>query len=95
MLSGTIEETAHQAEEILRSIAEETYCVPQEWDNRIDCLIKLPDGRVFGEMVSLRDANEKRIREAGERLKRKARGEDVILVNELRSPIRIMPSPTS
>lgn len=92
MLTGTIDEIAEQAGQILRTIASATYCVPQEWDNRIDCLIKLPGGGTAGEMVLLTEATEKRIREAGERLKRKAQGEDVVLVDELWSPIRIASS---
>ena len=89
MLSGTIEEVAEQAGRILSAIAPGAYCVPQEWDRRIDCLIKLPNGRVIGEMVPLDKANEERIREAGERLKQKWLGLNVELHDELKPPIQI------
>jgi hypothetical protein len=92
LLKGTIEEIAEQAERILTAIVEDAYCAPQEWDNRIDCLIRLKDGRVIGEMIGLDDAEEKRIQEAGERLKQRSLGLDIALVNELRPPIQIGPS---
>jgi hypothetical protein len=68
LLTGAIEEIADHAERILKSVAETAYTNPQEWDNRIDCLIKLPDGSVVGEMISLHEATEERIRDAGIRL---------------------------
>jgi hypothetical protein len=63
--TGTIEEIAERAEHILGAVAPGARCVAQEWDNRIDCLIRLPDGRVVGEMVFLDKLDAKRIREAG------------------------------
>src|SRR5262249_48460248 len=53
MLTGTIEEVAEQAERVLSAVAPGAYCVPQEWDSRIDCLIALPNGSVVGEMIRL------------------------------------------
>ena len=89
MLTGTIEEVAEQAERVLSAVAPGAYCVPQEWDSRIDCLIALPNGSVVGEMIRLNEADEKRIREAGERLRQRWLGVDVPLRNELRRPIKI------
>jgi len=90
MLAGTIEEIAERAERILSAVAAGAYCVPQEWDRRIDCVIKLPNGSVVGEMISLDNADEKRIREAGERLRQRWLGVDVELQDELKPPIRIV-----
>jgi hypothetical protein len=67
-------------------------CIAQEWDNRIDCLLRQPNGSIItGEMVSLRDATTARIKEAGERLRKRQAGIDVVLKNELPRPIQIIP----
>ena len=50
---------------ILAEIAPGAWCQAQEWDSRIDCGIRLPDGRVVAEMVPLSEATATRIREAG------------------------------
>jgi hypothetical protein len=92
-LTGTIEEVAEQAERILASIALDTWCVTQEWDDRIDCGIKMPDGSIAAEMILLRDATEERIREAGERLLKRQQGIAVVLRNELPPPILISRGP--
>lgn len=89
VLSGDTEAVAEQAERILKSVAPTAYCVAQEWDSRIDCLIKLPDGSVIGEMVPLHEATEERIRRAGARLQMRLHGVPVPLQNELLPPIRI------
>ena len=91
MFDGNLEDAAAQAEAILSAIAPGAVCVAQEWDNRVDCVIRLPDGTVVGEMVSAGDLSEARIRATGERLRQRAAGQDVPLVNELRQPIRILP----
>jgi hypothetical protein len=94
LLTGTIEEVAEQAQRILASMAPGTWCQAQEWDGRIDCGIKLPDGSVVAEMILLRDATEARIKEAGERLLKRQKGIAVALHNELPPPILISRSPT-
>ena len=94
VLSGDIEAVAEQAESILKAVAPAAYCAAQEWDSRIDCLIKLPDGSGIGEMVSLNKATEERIRRAGARLQMRLHGMPVPLENELLPPIKIFePSP--
>ena len=90
MFDGNLEDAAAEAEKILGTIAPGAICVAQEWDNRIDCVIRLPDGNVVGEMVSVSDLGETRIRATGERLRQRAAGQDVPLVNELRQPLRII-----
>jgi len=94
LLTGTIEEVAEQAERILASVAPGAWCQAQEWDGRIDCGIKLPDGGVVAEMVLLRDATDQRIKEAGERLLKRQKGIAVVLQNELTPPILLSPGPT-
>ena len=91
MFHGTIAERASQAECLLVQVAPGAACVPQEWDNRVDCVLKLADGTVVGEMVPLSDLTDSRIRETGERLRQRAEGDDVPLLNELHSPTRIVP----
>jgi hypothetical protein len=91
-LGSTVEEAAQCAEAILTSIVPDAHCVAQEWDNRIDCFIVL-DGVVIGEMIAHRDITERRIRETADRLRKRQAGEAVPLVNELRRPVGIAPSP--
>jgi hypothetical protein len=52
--------------------------------------MRLPTGGVVGEMIPLHEATEVRIREAGERLRKRQIGIDVALQNELWPPIRII-----
>jgi hypothetical protein len=89
MFEGTIEEQAGQAQRILASIAPGAFCTAQEWDGRIDCAVKLPDGSIVTEMVLLAELSEARIIATGGRLQKKLRGLPVQLVNELRPPLRI------
>lgn len=91
MLPGTIEEKASRAEEILSKLSYDIVCVPQEWDDRVDCLLKLPDGTVIGEMIPLAVLTEERVLATGERLRRRAEGVSHLLVDEIRAPIRINP----
>jgi hypothetical protein len=74
LLTGTIEEIAEQAKRILAAVAPDAWCQAQEWDNRIDCGIWLPDGTVVAEMIPLREATEPRIRGAGESLLKRRMG---------------------
>jgi hypothetical protein len=90
MFEGTLEEAAAQAEKLLGTIAPGAMCVAQEWNARVDCILRLPDGTVVGEMVAAGELTERRVREAGERLRQRAEGKDVPLVNELRPPVRIV-----
>lgn len=80
-----------KAERLVSSIAPGAFCTAQEWDHRIDCVLKLDDGSVVGEMVSLSDVTEQRLREAGDRLRRRAEGENIALENELRPPALLRP----
>lgn len=80
-----------KAERLVSSIAPGALCTAQEWDSRIDCAIKLADGRVVGEMVGLKDLTERRLREAADRLRQRAEGENVPLVSELLPPLAIRP----
>lgn len=89
MFEGTIEQQAEQAERILASIAPGAFCTAQEWDDRIDCAIKLADGSIAAEMVPLAELSEARIIATGERLQKKMQGIEVQLVNEVPPPIRI------
>ncbi|MGA8498971.1 MAG: hypothetical protein WB764_26045 [Xanthobacteraceae bacterium] len=93
LLSGTIEEVAEQAQRLLASEAPDAWCQAQEWDSRIDCEIKLPDGSVVGEMVLLSEATEARIRAAGERLMKRKMGIPVALQDELKPPILLVRTP--
>ena len=95
LLTGTVGEVAEQAEVILKSIAPTAYTNAQEWDNRVDCLIRLPGGAVIGEMILVTEATEARIRCAGIRLQQRLLGVDVPLKNELWAPVRINPSPSA
>ena len=95
LLTGTIEEIEKQAEALLVTVAPGAWCQAQEWDGRIDCCIKLPNGNVVGEMILFGEATEARIGEAGERLQKRKSGIEIALVNELRPPIRIAPSGSS
>jgi len=72
MFEGTIEEVAAAAEALLASIAPGAFCVPQSWDARIDCFLRLPDGSIIGEMVSADELTEGRLRATGERLQKRA-----------------------
>jgi hypothetical protein len=87
LLTGSIDEIAEKAWRILKTIAPDAWCQEREWDNRLDCRIKQPDGKVVAEMILLRDATETRIKECGERLLLRQRGLSVALQDELLAPI--------
>jgi hypothetical protein len=87
LLTGTIEEISGQAQEIVDTIAQGIFCQAQEWDGRIDCMSKMPDGSVIGEMILLSQATEARFRETAERLVKRRQGMDIPLQDELRPPI--------
>jgi hypothetical protein len=78
--------------EILVSIVEGAFCTVQEWDNRIDCCLKLDDGTIVGEMVSLSGLNAQVIQAVGARLKLRRSDVSFKLQNELSPPVRISPS---
>jgi len=86
----SISELAELAEQILQSFVPTAFVQAQEWDNRIDCAVKLADGRVIGEMVGLEDVTEARIREAGSRLQQRLSGNEVPLKNEVLPPVMIV-----
>jgi hypothetical protein len=89
MAEESAEDIAQRAAHWLNEIAPGAMCIAQEWDGRIDCVIRLPDGTIVGEMVPLRDVTESRIRATGERLSQRLAGRDAALINEIRSPVRI------
>jgi hypothetical protein len=89
LLTGSIDEIGEQAQKIVDTIAPDIWCQAQEWDSRIDCMAKLPDSSVIGEMIRLTEATETRFKEAAERLLKRQQGIDVPLQNELRPPILI------
>lgn len=93
MFTGDIEEVAAQAQELLARVVPGAVCVAQEWDGRIDCLLGLPDGTVAGEMLALADLTEDRLREVGERLRRRAAGIGSGRGDTLRPPTRIVARP--
>ena len=93
MAKSWIEEKAEWGEALLSSLFPGTFCVAQEWDDRIDCFIRLPDGRSVGEMVRLADFTEDRLRETAERLRLRGEGVNVSLMDEVLAPIRIVPIP--
>ena len=90
MTQESIEEVAARAEGLLKAITPGAICVAQAWDGRIDCIIRLPDGTVVGEMVPLAEVTDSRIRATGERLSQRVSGRNVRLINELRPPVRII-----
>ena len=82
-------ELEEKAAHFVSSIAPGAFCTAQDWDRRIDCEIKLADGSVIAEMVGLEDLSEQRLRETGERLWRRAQGENIPLVDERAPPVLI------
>jgi low affinity Fe/Cu permease len=85
----SIQEMAADIEHTMRKILPTVVCIPQDWDNRIDCMIRLEDGTAVGEMLGLDDLTPKRIRQTAERLRRKLAGETVTLIGEVSTPVRI------
>jgi len=82
-------QAAVEAERIAKSVLPDAFCTAQEWDQRIDCAVKLTDGQIAGEMILLSELTEPRIKETAIRLRRRLAGDDISLVNELRRPILI------
>ena len=64
-----LEMAALEASRILKETLPGAWCVAQEWDNRIDCKVKLRDGRIVGEMVPRRVLTVERLSETAQRLK--------------------------
>jgi hypothetical protein len=77
-------------ERLLLEIVPNAYCIPQEWDHRLDCLVRLPDGTAIGEMIDLSELTEERIIETGRRLRNRAEGGSEPLIQEIHSPRRIV-----
>ena len=92
-IKGTIQEIAEKAQRLLRSLVPNSHCTAHEWDDRIDCTARLPNGtEIVGEMISISEVTEERILETATRLRQKQLGEDVQLVDELPQPIHILSS---
>ena len=83
------EQLSKKAEEILRKEAVAAFCTAQEWDNRIDCQVKLPNGTIVGEMVELNSLTIERLRETAIRLRYRHAGEPIALVNSILPPLYI------
>ncbi len=92
MTSG-MNRLAGKAEALLATIAPGAVCVPQEWDERVDCLLTLADGRVIGEMFKVEELTDSRIRQTAERFRRWSDGVEVELVNPIRPPVKIADNP--
>jgi hypothetical protein len=71
----TAEEAARHVECTLHPILPELFCIPQEWDDRIDCLVRLQTGEVVGEMLSLAEVRDTEIINIADRLRRVLNGE--------------------
>lgn len=84
--------TIMEYEQILVKIVPGAVLVIQDWDNRVDCLLKLPNGVVVGEMISIEELDVSRIQESGKRLKMRLEGHEISLVNEIVQPSRILVS---
>ena len=78
-------ELAAKAADRLVAIVPQAFCTAQEWDNRLDCSVRLADGRIVGEMIRVDELTTERLEETAERLGRKHAGETVELVNPLGS----------
>jgi hypothetical protein len=82
-------ELATKAGELVSSVVPEAWCTAQEWDNRVDCSVKLRNGMIVGEMISLRELSRERLCETADRLRRKLAGEEVQLISEILPPTYI------
>lgn len=81
-----IDNMATHLEEVqvfMTKISPNIVCVAQEWDNRIDCFVKLPDGRAVGEMIPLASATSDYLAGVGDRLLRRLAGEKGFTNNEV------------
>lgn len=81
-----IHELARDAEVVLAALLPGAVCIAQEWDGRIDCLLRTDDGRVIGEMVPLEEISVARIRATGARLACRLSDPAATLVNEIHEP---------
>jgi len=54
-------------------------------DRRVDCVLKLPDGSLIGQMISVDELTERRVRATAERLQKRADGIGVPMINEIQS----------
>lgn len=84
---GLWTELAKKSETLLKSVAQDAFCTAQEWDNRIDCEVRQPDGSFVAEMIGLEEVNADRILKAAARLRRRSLGEKTVLVNERGCPV--------
>lgn len=89
MADRSFDEIAKRAQVTLSAIVPGVRCVPQEWDGRIDCFIKMPDGSLAGEMILVERLSEEQLSAVADRLKRRASGDATPLINEIRRPARI------
>jgi hypothetical protein len=92
MFDENVDCAAAQAERLLVDIAPGAFCTAQEWDERIDCFLRLPDGTLIGEMILVEELTESRVRETGWRLQQWAEGRKVPLVRPILPPVRIVPT---
>jgi hypothetical protein len=83
------QDLAAETEKAMSVLLPEIICVAQEWDERIDCMVRLSDGSIVGEMIFVKDLCEDSIRNTASRLKQKITGESVSLIHEIFIPVRI------
>jgi hypothetical protein len=60
-----VERAAAKGQRVLRKIVQNALCGPQQWDNLVDCSIRLPDGTVTGEMIAVADPRPLKRRQNG------------------------------
>lgn len=89
MHEKSIEEKAAEAEHLLQAELPGATCVPQEWDERVDCWVKLADGSLIGEKIPIAELSERRVIATRRRLKKRIAGSANSLINEIRGPVRL------
>lgn len=74
-------ELEEEVRRVLTAAEPQASCAARRKDRKIECAVRLPDGTEVGEMIALRDLTEERLEATGERLRRRAAGEKVPLVD--------------
>ena len=95
MKDESIERKAARAEKLLLVSLPSAVCIAQEWDERIDCFVRMPDGSLVGEMIPIAELTNARVLATGERLKKRFNGSLEPLLNEISSPTKITCAPNA